>query len=227
MFYKTFILMMTTFMIVILSIHLANGDCSSPFKTGQCKASKVRYYCNASTGRCETFIYGGCGGNDNNYKTEDDCYTNCKTILQHLSYTFTGNMSTNKLILLFIFVIINYLYMVDLLKLDCISPAVTGMCKAYIRRWYCNPSTGRCEQFVYSGCGGNGNNYRNETECYNCQSLPFMGNCKAHEKRWYCNPSTGRCEPFVYGGCGGNGNNYYNESQCYFVCNYKSGCPNI
>ena len=36
-------------------------------------------------------------------------------------------------------------------------------CKARMRRWAF--SAGRCQQFFYSGCDGNGNNFETEEEC--------------------------------------------------------------
>ena len=42
-------------------------------------AFMTRYNYNNETGACETFTYGGCGGNGNNYKTQEDCEVNCQT----------------------------------------------------------------------------------------------------------------------------------------------------
>lgn len=36
-----------------------------------------RYFFNASTRKCEHFIYGGCGGNKNNFYTEAECRRTC------------------------------------------------------------------------------------------------------------------------------------------------------
>ena len=40
-----------------------------------------------------------------------------------------------------------------------------GNCDADITRWYFNPSRGRCEQFRYTGCGGNDNNFGSQNRC--------------------------------------------------------------
>lgn len=36
-----------------------------------------RYYFNINTGRCERFTYGGCFGNENNFRTRNDCKAFC------------------------------------------------------------------------------------------------------------------------------------------------------
>ncbi|XP_017471548.1 PREDICTED: kunitz-type serine protease inhibitor HCRG2-like [Rhagoletis zephyria] len=41
----------------------------------------------------------------------------------------------------------------------CYQPPVTGECRAAIRRYYFNPTVGRCLVFIYGGCGGNSNNF--------------------------------------------------------------------
>ncbi|XP_048244547.1 tissue factor pathway inhibitor 2-like [Haliotis rufescens] len=51
--------------------------CRLPKVSGHCKAYMPRYYYNSYSRRCERFIYGGCGGNGNNFKTLDECYRRC------------------------------------------------------------------------------------------------------------------------------------------------------
>jgi len=46
--------------------------------TGPCQASFVRFFYNPISKRCEQFLYGGCLGNANNFKTIDDCLAKCK-----------------------------------------------------------------------------------------------------------------------------------------------------
>ena len=47
-------------------------------ETGVCRAYFERYFYNASSELCENFIYGGCGGNQNNFQTMKECYDMCK-----------------------------------------------------------------------------------------------------------------------------------------------------
>ena len=48
-----------------------------PKKVGPCKAALRRWYYNKKAGECLKFIYGGCQGNDNNFKTQEDCEKKC------------------------------------------------------------------------------------------------------------------------------------------------------
>ncbi len=41
-----------------------------------------------------------------------------------------------------------------------------GMCRAAIPRWYFNAGSGKCEQFIFGGCDGNRNNFREEEDCH-------------------------------------------------------------
>ncbi|KAI0242254.1 PI-actitoxin-Axm2b [Lamellibrachia satsuma] len=47
----------------------------------------------------------------------------------------------------------------------CKLPAVPGVCLAYFPRWFFNSKTGKCERFIYGGCGGNKNNFNRKEEC--------------------------------------------------------------
>ena len=47
----------------------------------------------------------------------------------------------------------------------CDLPRVTGVCRAYFRRWYYNKPSGKCLEFIYGGCGSNGNNFLSKGAC--------------------------------------------------------------
>eukprot|EP01083_Nonionella_stella_P176128 615475_1 len=51
--------------------------CSLPSETGLCKAAFPRFYYNSETERCESFTWGGCGGNANNFVTLPECIVAC------------------------------------------------------------------------------------------------------------------------------------------------------
>ncbi|XP_042879578.1 uncharacterized protein LOC122258000 [Penaeus japonicus] len=47
----------------------------------------------------------------------------------------------------------------------CSQPVQAGVCTGGEARWYYNVETRKCEPFLYSGCGGNGNNFRSKSQC--------------------------------------------------------------
>lgn len=54
--------------------------CYLPSVCGNCKALFRRFFFNASSQQCEEFIYGGCGGNRNNFETEGECFQACSHV---------------------------------------------------------------------------------------------------------------------------------------------------
>lgn len=51
--------------------------CLQPFEPGTCEGYFPSYGYNAQTGACESFVYGGCGGNDNRFETLEACLDTC------------------------------------------------------------------------------------------------------------------------------------------------------
>ena len=53
--------------------------------TGLCRARIPSYFYNTTSGSCEQFIYGGCGGNNNKFKTAAECARHCYNNSKSLS----------------------------------------------------------------------------------------------------------------------------------------------
>lgn len=51
--------------------------CSLQSKTGRCDAYFERFYFDINAGNCRKFVYGGCDGNGNNFKTMPECEKRC------------------------------------------------------------------------------------------------------------------------------------------------------
>ena len=51
--------------------------CGLPSDQGPCKANAQRYFYNVQSGECEVFVYGGCQGNRNNFKSAKQCHRFC------------------------------------------------------------------------------------------------------------------------------------------------------
>uniref|UniRef100_A0A8D2I0C8 Amyloid beta like protein 2 n=1 Tax=Urocitellus parryii TaxID=9999 RepID=A0A8D2I0C8_UROPR len=61
--------------------HDVKAVCSQEAMTGPCRAVMPRWYFDLSKGKCVHFIYGGCGGNRNNFESEDYCMAVCKAMI--------------------------------------------------------------------------------------------------------------------------------------------------
>ncbi|XP_035533664.1 amyloid beta (A4) precursor protein a [Morone saxatilis] len=54
--------------------------CWANAETGPCRAMLPRWYFDHQEGRCAQFIYGGCGGNRNNFESEEYCLSVCSSV---------------------------------------------------------------------------------------------------------------------------------------------------
>uniref|UniRef100_A0A8C2QB50 Serine peptidase inhibitor, Kunitz type 1 a n=1 Tax=Cyprinus carpio TaxID=7962 RepID=A0A8C2QB50_CYPCA len=54
--------------------------CVEPPVTGSCRASFTNWYYNPYDGSCHRFNYGGCDGNENRFKTEEECMQSCNGV---------------------------------------------------------------------------------------------------------------------------------------------------
>jgi hypothetical protein len=85
----------------------------------------------------------------------------------------------------------------------CLQPPLVGDCTTYTERYHFDPYEGRCKSFVYSGCGGNSNNFIAIDDCRN--------KC---ENSYVPQPIAGTDQAFNVGKGGG----IYEEQ---FVCEYS------
>lgn len=133
--------------------------CLSKTDSGPCLEEIHMWTFNAKSGVCETFVYGGCDGNNNKYQSIGDCNSKCLNVtlteshggVQALRYPFIQMTSSGV----------------------CLLRKEAGPCNAYLPRYYFDQATGKCEGFIYGGCAGNGNNFLTPEECFNaCNHYP-------------------------------------------------------
>ncbi|XP_028845526.1 WAP, Kazal, immunoglobulin, Kunitz and NTR domain-containing protein 2 [Denticeps clupeoides] len=53
------------------------APCALPRQQGPCKAYEPRWAFSAAARQCQPFVYGGCGGNENNFETKEACEDAC------------------------------------------------------------------------------------------------------------------------------------------------------
>lgn len=189
----------------------ANSYCLLELKVGVCRAAYPRWFFNRTAKTCQSFIYGGCHGNGNNFMSEKECQQQC-----------LGNVILEK----------------PSPKDVCFLKEAVGRCRAAFQRWHFNMETGKCESFIYGGCHGNKNNFRTKIECEEfCHEFikdpcgqPIIPASKKkcdHEKteeRFGYNKATQKCESFVYSTCKENRNNFKTRKACLLACAKESPC---
>ncbi|EJD74337.1 kunitz/Bovine pancreatic trypsin inhibitor domain-containing protein [Loa loa] len=68
-----------------------NNICMQNVNTGKCTEAHLRFFYDPRVGTCRLFYYSGCGGNENNFATEDECRQRCKNDKIHIENTPPGS----------------------------------------------------------------------------------------------------------------------------------------
>lgn len=126
-------------------------QCAQVKDEGVCPGNVPRFYFDQSAERCLLFSYGGCGGNINNFQSEESCISSCGGPSGALIHAIQlhGGLKPRKPI--------------------CNLSINRGGCQAKLRRFYFDSSDETCKLFVFGGCQGNENNFETMEECViNC-----------------------------------------------------------
>lgn len=63
------------------SVYVVLQDvCWANAETGPCRALLPRWFFDREEGTCVQFIYGGCGGNRNNFESKEYCLSVCSSV---------------------------------------------------------------------------------------------------------------------------------------------------
>ncbi|XP_008327258.1 tissue factor pathway inhibitor a isoform X2 [Cynoglossus semilaevis] len=154
--------------------------CHLPEAPGPCRGLLKRYLFDSKDQQCRTFFYGGCFGNANNFKTMAECQAKCQNPVKPtdgpvvvtkiantpsaLPSTGTGELTSLTRPL----VVLNGSSEPEEVKPRdkvCLQPVDTGTCDGAEKRFAFHSKTRRCQSFVFSGCGGNENNFTTRRHC--------------------------------------------------------------
>ncbi|KAH8027725.1 hypothetical protein HPB51_007507 [Rhipicephalus microplus] len=177
--------------------------CYLPPETGVCRARIPKWYYDHLTGQCKEFIYGGCGGNRNQFSTIEECLAECaprrhvprscyeapetgRCRARHPSWYFDSRL---------------------------------GHCKMFIYGG-CDGNRNRfsTEEECMGTCSPPNKRKRNV-----CSLKARSGNCKGYNPRWTYDHKEDICRGFVYSGCGGNANRFSTCLDCMRRCSGRDG----
>nr|1BIK_A Chain A, BIKUNIN [Homo sapiens] len=65
---------------LVTEVTKKEDSCQLGYSAGPCMGMTSRYFYNGTSMACETFQYGGCMGNGNNFVTEKECLQTCRTV---------------------------------------------------------------------------------------------------------------------------------------------------
>ncbi|VDO28722.1 unnamed protein product, partial [Onchocerca flexuosa] len=65
-----------------VDVDQVNDSCMQDLDKGTCSEAHLRFFYDYKVGFCRLFYYTGCGGNENNFATEEECRQKCKDKIQ-------------------------------------------------------------------------------------------------------------------------------------------------
>ncbi|KAM3968410.1 kunitz-type serine protease inhibitor A [Aphomia sociella] len=122
----------------IVRLHARHKTCFLRPDTGPCRADIVQWYFDVKQRRCYRFFWGGCQGNGNRFETKGQCN----------DYCYINSTDLKPRIPFFCSLAFDY-----------------GNCFGYYNRWAWDKYAKTCKRRLYSGCGGNQNNFESRAEC--------------------------------------------------------------
>nr|XP_033497526.1 collagen alpha-6(VI) chain-like isoform X1 [Epinephelus lanceolatus] len=129
-------------------VSLSHAQCQLDADIGiQCAQYVQQWFFDKDIGACSPFWYGGCGGNANRFKTENECFRTCGARNPNILPTPELASFASK----------------D----SCFLSQDQGSCQNYTMMWFFDTEQRECSRFWYGGCGGNENRFQTQEECEN------------------------------------------------------------
>ncbi|KAM3830460.1 carboxypeptidase inhibitor SmCI-like [Vipera latastei] len=179
--------------------------CKLPPKKGKCNGDFENFYYDYKNNMCKTFVYGGCGGNKNNFVNLLECYYMCKRfeIPRECKLWARKGRCRGK--------IPRYYY--DAHNKRC-RLFTYGGCGGNANNFQTfNECNMACDIF-----GNMKKHFYPESMLQMCDQPLDVGPCNENFPRFYYNRTTKTCKPFKFGGCNGNRNNFLSHEDCVHEC---------
>ncbi|CAH0551174.1 unnamed protein product, partial [Brassicogethes aeneus] len=190
-------------------------SCFLPQEIGPCKVATRRYFYDRSDGVCKGFTYGGCEGNQNNFKTAEECNEQCGSAQdlcrlppvvgpcngEYEQYYYEEASDSCKTFL-FGGCDGNYNRFAD--KSSCEQRCRKKRPDEYTTR---EPAPAQVPAEEYAMC----------------YEQIDTGNCTEEYNAFAFDINSQKCVVFTYTGCGGNNNRFNSEEQCLRQCGHFRG----
>ncbi|KJH42887.1 Kunitz/Bovine pancreatic trypsin inhibitor domain protein [Dictyocaulus viviparus] len=151
-------------------------SCEQPVQHGTGGGNLPRWFFDKNQNRCVPFIYGGIGGNENNFISQATCTKDCpiyRNYCPHGIPLVEGDQVTSCGIdrgcpdgfLCHINSKLNVSVCCQDPVTFCTAPHDPGPCTDFETRYGYNPSSDSCEEYKYGGCDGTLNNFLSHQRC--------------------------------------------------------------
>ncbi|XP_032074536.1 LOW QUALITY PROTEIN: fused toxin protein-like [Thamnophis elegans] len=198
--------------------------CYLPADSGPCLAYMPHFYYNSTFNDCQEFIYGGCRGNANRFRTRDQCRYACvekpgmcppgrpKRPCHEKCRNDWGCPGAQKCC-----------------RYGCATECKDVLYVTHVQKAQSQQPECEAEGFSMSSGGlllllGLLTLWAELTPVSSqkrpdfCHLPPVQGPCTAIIRRFYYNPASNKCLFFFYGGCKGNANNFKTKDECQKTC---------
>jgi len=150
---------------------LSTDSCLLPKERGSCFNEDLRFYWDAGVAECRPLMYSGCGGNANNFATQDDCYASCGRAVTTPDGARRRRYRRRR-----------YrpgdCYELVSAGSTCDGGDETGGGGGGVTpRWYFDSEHGNCLTFYFNGCNGNGNKFHSYDDCIALCFKGFVHTC--------------------------------------------------